>query len=600
MTQDVAKMGHDRGASVSLRQAMPAVPFARRVLAAITLERVSWLILFTCVVGIAIVPLFYVFDAATLRETRVGLSNERSFVALLDVYTSSGYLAYLRNTLVLAAGVTFLSVVVGVSLAVLIARTDVGYKSTLDLLIIMPLFMSPFTGLMAWIALGSEKSGFINVLIKTILSPLLNSVPPVINIWSYAGIVWVMVLFFCPFAYLFTVSSLRGMDSSLEESARSTGATPLQTLWHVTLPMSVPAIMGAALLIFILGAEMYTIPGMIGSNVGFTTLPWKIYQDINGVPVKLAHAAASGTLLLWITCLGLLLQRRMTRRTEKFATMTGKGFHSRPLPLGRWKFPALAFIGAYIFAADLLPFGGLLLSSMMKYSAPSITTDIFTIKNFTEFFMLQNMIGALRNTIILAILSASICAMAGFLISYMELRRVGVSTKLLAFIGVLPVAVPGVVYGIGLLWTFLRTPFYGSIWVLLFAYIAKFLPYSIVVSRSAIIQIHPDLEHSARMCGANGFRALRHITMPLLKPALIAILFFVMLMSIKELSASVLLYTQRSQVLSVLTWHYMDAGNYQFAAAIGVVQTLIMISLIFITRRIFRIQLEKTISKSGT
>ncbi|MGN6763919.1 MAG: ABC transporter permease subunit, partial [Rhizobiaceae bacterium] len=129
------------------------------------------------------------------------------------------------------------------------------------------------------------------------------------------------------------------------------------------------------------------------------------------------------------------------------------------------------------------------------------------------------------------------------------------------------------------------------------AYVAKFLPYGIVVSRSAVIQLHPELEQSARMSGATGLMAMRKITMPLLKPTLIAILFFVMLMSIKELSASILLYNQKSQVLSVLTWHYMDAGDYQFAAAIGVVQTVMMIALVIFTRAIFRVQMEKALSK---
>jgi iron(III) transport system permease protein len=187
--------------------------------------------------------------------------------------------------------------------------------------------------------------------------------------------------------------------------------------------------------------------------------------------------------------------------------------------------------------------------------------------------------------------------LVGLLISFMEVRRPGPATRTLAFLGVLPVAVPGLVYGIGLLWTYIQTPIYGTPWILLMAYVAKFLPYGIVVSRSAVIQLHPELEQSARMSGATGLMAMRKITMPLLKPTLIAILFFVMLMSIKELSASILLYNQKSQVLSVLTWHYMDAGDYQFAAAIGVVQTVMMIALVIFTRAIFRVQMEKALSK---
>src|SRR5262245_165237 len=591
-----------RAEAVATAERMPErrskIGMMRRIAVGFTAERLLWMLLALVVVGVSLVPLFYVFDAAALRETRTGLGTERDMTAILNVYATAEYWGYLLNTVILASVITILAVSLGVIMALLVARTDMPGKSLLELLIIMPLFMSPFAGVMAWIALGSEKSGFVNVFIRWMLRPLLDP-GPIVNIWSYAGIVWVMVIFFCPFAYLFTVGNLKNMDSSLEEAARMTGATPFQTLSRVTLPLSLPAIAGSGLLIFVLASEIYTIPGIIGSTFGYTTLPWKIYRDFATFPVHIAHAAAASTLLLWVTCLGIWLQRRVTRQEGRFATVTGKGFRAKPLPLGRWKLPALALIIVYIMAADVLPFGGLVMSSLMRFSAPAITADVFTFKHYIEFFTLQNMATALTNTVVLAVLSAMLCVFVGLMISYMELRRPSMPTRLLAFLGVLPVAVPGVVYGIGLMWTFLRTPLYGTIWVLLLAYIARFLPYSIVVSRAGVLQVHTDLEQSARMCGAGGLQALRAITMPLLKPTLIAIIFFVMLSSIKELSASALLYTPRSQVLSVLTWHYMDAGNYQFAAAIGVVQTAIMIALIFVTRNVFKIQLESTVSKSG-
>ena len=561
-------------------------------------ERLLWAVLAAIVIAVAIVPLVYTVDAAFYRETRLGLSSERSLAAFLTVYTTAEYLGYLANAVILATLVTALSLVVGVAMALLVARTDIPFKGMLDLLIIMPLFLSPFTGLIAWIALGSAKTGFVNVTLAAVLGTVGLDPGPIINLWSYTGVVWVMFLFFCPFAYLFTVGNMRAMDASLEEAARTTGATAIQALMKVTVPMCVPAILASGLLIFILSAEMYTIPGIIGSTVGFTTLPWKIFQDSTVFPVHRAHAAASGTLLLWVTVLGVWLQRRITSRSERFVTVTGKGFRGRPLPLGRWKWAALLLVGVYVLSADVLPFGALLLSSFMKYSAPMITADIFTLKHYAEIFTLQDMRAALWHTTWLAVLSGACCVLIGLLISFMEVRRPGPATRFLAFLGVLPVAVPGLVYGIGLLWAYAQTPIYGTAWILLLAYVAKFLPYGIVVSRSAILQIHPELEQSARISGATGLVALRRITMPLLKPTLIAILFFVMLMSIKELSASVLLYSQKSQVLSVLTWHYMDAGNYQFAAAIGMVQTVMMIALVYVTRAIFNVQLEKTLAKA--
>ncbi|BBK44378.1 ABC transporter permease [Allostella vacuolata] len=560
-------------------------------------ERILWLFLAGAVFIVAIVPLLYTVDAAFYRETRVGLSAQRSLQAVLNVYTGSEYLGYLALAMLLAVLVTMLSVAIGVTMALLVGRTDLPAKRVIDLLIITPLFLSPFTGLIAWIMLGSEKTGFINGAISAVLNTVGLDPGPLMNIWSFGGVAWIMVIFFCPFAYLFTVGNLRAMDSSLEEAARMNGATAVQALVRVTLPLALPAIVASGLLIFILAAEMYTIPGIIGSNAGFTTLPWKIYEDSTVFPVHRAHAAASGTLLLWITIFGIWLQRRITRRAERFVTITGKGFRGNPLPLGGWKWIAILWIAVYVLSAVVLPFGALLLSSVMKYTAPALTADLFTLNHYREIFALPSMRQALWNTSWLAVASAVICVLAGFLISFMEVRRPSLATKSLAFMGVLPVAVPGLVYGIGLLWIYIQTPLYGTPWVLLLAYVAKFLPYGVIVSRSAILQIHPELAEGARMSGATGLQSVQKVVMPLLKPTLIAILFFVMLMSIKELSASVLLYSQRSQVLSVLTWHYMDAGNYQFAAAVGVIQSLMMMGLVLVTRAIFRVQIEKALVK---
>ncbi len=560
-------------------------------------ERLLWCFLTVAVFIVAIVPLLYTIDASFYAETSFGLSTRRSIKAVLDVYTGATYLGFLANALLLAVIVTFFSMLVGIAMAVLIARTDIPFKGVFDLLIIMPLFLSPFTGLIAWIALGSANTGFINVAIIATLKSLGIDASPLFNIWTFSGTVWVMFLFFCPFAYIFTVGNLRSMDASLEEAARMSGASPVQALFKITLPMAIPALLASGLLIFILSAEMYTIPGIIGSTAGFTTLPWQVYIDSTAPPVHRAHAAAAGTMLLWVTIIGVWLQRRVTRNSERYVTVAGKGIRGRPIALGNGIWLALAGLGAYILCADIMPFGAILMSSFMKFSAPSITRDIFTLVHYQQIFALQDVRIALWNTTWLAVLAGAGCVLIGVVISYMEVRRPSFGTRLVAFMGVLPVAVPGIVYGIGLVWAYLRTPLYGTPWVLLLAYLAKFLPYGIVVSRSAILQIHPELEQSARMSGATGLIALRKITGPLMKPTLIAILFFVMLMSIKELSASVLLYSQSSQILSVLTWQYMDGGNYQFASALGVIQTIMMIALVVITRAVFKVRLEQAMAK---
>ena len=550
------------------------------------------LFLTAVVLALAVIPLVYVFDAQFYKETRVGLSEERSLDAVKAVYASAQYLGYLANALILAALVTALSLLVGVVLALLVARTDLSHKSLWDTMITLPLYLSPFTGLMAWITLGSEKTGFINHFLRKILGVFIENPKPLVNIWSYGGVVFIMFLFFCPFVYLFTVGSLRSMNTSLEEAARMSGATAITGLRKVTLPMCLPAILASGLLVFVLSVEMYTVPGIIGATVGFTTLPWKIFEDSTAIPVHRAHAAAGGCLLLFVTIAGVWLQNRLTHVSSRFVTVGGKGFQGRPIALGKYSWLAVGIILLYVLLADILPFGALLIASFMRFSASMITPELFTTKHYVAFFTTQNMMAALWNTIFLAVLTGIICVLLGFVISLMDLRRPSPVTKSIAFLSILPVAVPGLVYGLGLLWTYLQTPLYGTIWILLLAHVAKMLPYGVIVSRSGLLQLHPELEESARMCGATPTRAIASITAPLIKPTLIAILFFVMLNSIKELSASILLYSSNSHILSVLTWHYMDNGDYQYAAAIGIIQTAIMIGIVLITRMLFRARLE--------
>jgi iron(III) transport system permease protein len=297
---------------------------------------------------------------------------------------------------------------------------------------------------------------------------------------------------------------------------------------------------------------------------------------------------------MWITMLGVFLQRRVGRRSNRYVTMTGKGHVARALALGHWRWAALTLLAVYVLLADVLPFGALVLSSFMKYSSAVITPDILTLRQYADLFTGEEGKSALWNTVVLAMLSGSICVVLGLFISYLDVRHPGRWSGALAFVGVIPLAIPGVVYGVGLLWVYLRTPLYGTIWILLLAYVAKFVPFGIMVTRSGILQLHRELEESARTVGAGVMTVLWKIAVPLLKPVLIAVFFYIMLQSIKELSASALLYTQRGLVLSVLTWHHMDAGNYQFAAALGVVQTVMMIALVMITRAVFRVKLEKT------
>lgn len=549
---------------------------------------------------LVIAPLLNVFHIAFHQETDLGISDVRSTVAMVDVYTTREYLEPLLHTLILALLVTGLSLVVGVGMAVIVARTDIRWRSMWDILIVIPLFMSPFTLLIAWVTLAGPNTGFLNGIGKALLK--VGSVRPtdIVNLNSYVGIVWVLFLVSCPLAYLFTIGTLRGMDAALEEASRSAGAGPLRTITTITLPVCLPSILSAGLRIFVLTMETYTIPGIIGSAIGFTTLPWKLFEDAVSLPPRLAHAAAAGTLLLLITGAGVWAQRRITRFSNRYVTITGKGMRTKPFALGRYQWPLLAVLALYVLCADVLPLIALVVSSFLRFSAAVPTADALTLGHYTAFFTERATFAALPNTVVLAIGSALLCVVIGLAISAIDLRKRRFWSTAISGVGILPVAIPGLIFGFGLLWAYISTPMYGTIWILLLAYVARFLPYGIIVSRAAILQVHPSLEECARMSGAGASRALATITFPLVKPTLIAIMFLVMVQSVKELSASILLFTPKSQVLSTLTWQYVESGDFQYAAMVGVIQTVMLVALIVATRYLFGLKLERTIGKDIT
>lgn len=578
-------------------------PRGERVDWASLLPRVAsaalWLVLAAVIFVIIVAPILYVMETSLHEDLRFGVSATYTLKTLADVYFGATYLDALREALVLSALVTTFSVGVGLILALIVARIRIPAAALVNVLILMPMFLSPFNGLIAWISLASEKTGFLNLAIAGLFRQFGLAAPTPFNILSYSGAVWVMFLFFTPYVYLFTVTNLQRMDSSLEEAARASGAGAMRTLLRITIPICLPSILAAALLVFILASETYTIPGLIGGTTGFTVLPWQIYTDAMHPPVRAAHAAAAASMLLLATIVGVLLQRKITSNSERYATVLGKGRRSTPFNIGPWRGFAVGFVWLYIVLSTVLPLGVLLLSSFLPFTTQSVSWDMLTLRHYVRFFGAENTRAALSNTIMLAIGASMICMMVGAIISYSEVRTRQYLPRLLAIVCVLPVAVPGIVYGLGLQRVYLQTPFYGTVVVLLLAYVAKYLPYGIMVSRSAILQIHPELEQCARTCGAGKFRTLTRISMPLIAASLASVVFFVMLLSMKELSATLVLYTQRSETLAVLTWAFLEGGEYQYAAAVAMVQTTMIIALVLVVRIFFKIRLE-TIGGKGS
>jgi iron(III) transport system permease protein len=569
-------------------------PRQRRVLRLprLRLTNALWFVIAGALAWMIIAPLWFVADSATRSETPLGLGPARSLSALRDVYTSSEYLGALLNALLLATVVTGLAVVLGTGMALAVARVKLPGARLIDTFLILPLFLSPFVGLVAWVSLASPKSGYIHLALEPIERLVGHQIFSFFNIWSFQGIVWVMTIFFAPWSYLFTIGTLRSMDSSLEEAAKASGASVGYMLRRITLPLALPSIFASALLIFVLAAEMYTIPGVIGGTTGFKALPWVIYNDARVFPLQQAHAAAAGTMLLWIAVGGVLLQRRFTRVSERFVTVSGKGFRSRPIEVGRWRYVILAVIIGYILTAVVLPMGALVVASLMKYTSTNFSRDLFTLDHYRRFFDSPALMQGLINSAVLAISAAAICVFLGYYLSHNEIRYPSWAKRTFATIATVPIAVPGLVLGLGFLIAFVRSPLYSTFMLLLIAHVVRLLPYGILTSRSAILSVDRSLEEAARVLGASRSLMMRRISLPLAKGALSSVFIFMMLLSIKELSASIFLSGTSNPLLSVEVWSSMQGGEYQLAATMSIIQTVMTLGIIAVARLFLRVGLR--------
>jgi iron(III) transport system permease protein len=561
-------------------------------------ETVPAAVLLAAVFALVAVPVLYTVEAGLHADAGTGQSALRSLAVLIDVLTGRDYLLALRNAAGLAGLATVLALIIGVALALLLGRTDIPGRAVWEGLAILPLFLSPFTGLMAWIALATPGTGFVNRSAAAIAAAFGRSLGDVLDIWTFDGAALTMALCFSPLVALFMLHRLRSIDPALEEAARLSGVAPWRAVRHIALPLCRPAILAALLLVFALSVEIYAIPGFIGSNAGFTTLPWRIFEDATAAaPPRLAHAAAAATLLLAVVACAVWLQRRVSPSPSDSFDPGRRA--ARPLALGVWRFPALAALSLYVLCAALLPAAALLLTSLMKFTPGPLGLDVLTLKHYLAILTSPDLLVALFDSLLLAVLAGAACAVLGLAVAAASACAPSRLNAALGALALLPLGVPGLVYGLGLSRAFQNTALSGSIWLLLIAFVAKFLPYGFLLGRDGLRRVSPALVESARLSGAGAWRAAQVIALPLLQPALRTALLFVMLDSVREMSASVLLNPRDGAVLSILAWHYMDEGDYQFAAALGVVQTLVLLALLGLARLAVGRRLDRAVILGG-
>lgn len=492
----------------------------------------------------------------------------------------------LWNTLAIAVGATIIAVVFGSGLAWILGRTDVPGAGRLESLVVVPFYLTPLILAVGWAILGSpSRAGLLNRLAMDALH--LQTAP--LDMYTAHGIAWVIGLAYTPFCFLFTLASLKAMDPALEESSAVLGAGTRRTALRVTFPLVLPAITGGSLLTFVLAISQFGAPAILGMPRGLFVVTTEIYQITSAYSTDYAKAAALGLSLIAFSFLGVWVQFRVLGN-RRFTTVTGRGFRPKVLRLGVWRWPLFLLCLAFVGVAVVLPLGAIALMAFLQFPTTVISEMKFTLANFEFVANYPTTVIAIRNTIILGLGAASAGVILSVLISWILTRTKLPFRGLLESVSLLPLAVPATVFALALLWAWIRFPLgvYGTMWVLLIAYVTIFLPFGIRAVNTSLRQIDPSLEEAALVLGGSWLRSLRSITLPLLAPGLWAAWVLLFVSSVKELSASVLLYTSHTVVLSVAVFGLWLSNSFTQVAAMALVQALLLFATLWLTGKIGR------------
>jgi len=540
------------------------------------------------IVAIAVVlPLVTLLVSSFLVLDDLGFDTEWGLENYTLLYTDRVIPKAILNTFFISSGTMILATFLGVSLAWINARTNCPWRDYLEPYNLIPFFLSPFVGAIAWHNLASPKIGLLNVWARD----LFGIEGHILNVNNLYGVIWVTGIFFAPLVYLFVVGSLRRMDPSLEDSARTTGAGLLRTTLTITLPLVTPAILSGAIIVFVTSAGEFGVPFKLGAPYGWETLTTQIFTKAVGDDANHYLGASMSMVLGVITIFLIWIQRRYIA-PRSYTTVTGKGFRPNVLDLGRWKWVAFWFNILYIFVGVVLPILCLLIVSLHPVWTAEIVLSDISLNNYakTLFFWRPDSIEAATNGIInsfiLAFSGASIAMVLALVVSYMIHRTKGIGSKLLDFLCVVPIGFPGIVLAMGVLVTYIKTPIYATLWILLLGYITRFFPYGQRNIASIMLAISEELDQSSRMSGATWFTTLRRITIPLLKPGIFAGWLLLFIIFLRELSISIILYTHGTETLSVGVYYLANFENEALTSALSMTQTVVLLICIYIFRRI--------------
>jgi iron(III) transport system permease protein len=543
-------------------------------------EAQTWVLVVVSLVTAYLVlpPLYSVIQTSLFTTKLTGELDEFTLSYYRDMFRELQVLGPFLNTVYFSVGSALLATLLGGLVAWIVTRTDSPLRG-LGYFTAFASFGTPFILYTIGWLLILGKAGPVNSWLRVFL----DHSGPVVNVYSMWGMVFVEALLWSPFVFLLLAASFRSMDPSLEEASAVCGARVWQTLRRISLRLMLPAFFSVLLLIFIRAFESFEIPALVGLPGDIRVLTTSILLDAQRMPPTYGRAGAFSVLLMLVVACTLYFYFRMTREASRFHTITGKGYRPALIQLGGWRYVTAAGLLLYSFVLLVLPFLIVLWASLLPfYIQPSWEAiSKFTLKNYVTAIHFPKITDSIKNSVLLGLGSATAVMMLTTLASWILVRTKLRGRWLLDLLTTLPLLFPGIVMGLAIMRFYLLVPIpiYGTLWILLVAFVTRYIPYGIRYTHSGLLQLHRELEEAAYASGASWLNAMRRITMPLLTPSFLGGWVFIFLLSAKELSMSILLVSPQTPVVSVAIYELWENGQVGELAAFGVIWTTILVSI---------------------
>ncbi len=526
----------------------------------------------------------------SLTTTRLGAAAGFTVENYFRVLHDPQILPMIKNSIVYAAGSATLGTFVGAMLAWIVARTNTPGKTLVELMPLYPILMPPIMKNMAWILLLSPRSGILN---NFLLENFGIGGQP-FNAFSMPAMIWVFGLTCVPLGYLFLLPVFLSFDPSLEESAYIAGSKPMRTLLRITFPLAIPAFLSAFVLNFLRGLRSFETPVLQGSPGGVNVFVSKVYDSMS-IEYNPGLATAYSSVLVVLSALALVLYVRTTRFSERYATITGKGYRVKTVDIGAWKYVAFLAVFGYFLVGIAVPFVVLIVTSLIPYYDYETFMKFPANINLSNYYRVMrhpSFVSGLYNSLGLSIVIAVVTVLAGIIMAFTIYRTKVWGSKVFEFIGTMPLAFPPLVLSLGLVIAVIGTPLYNTLWALGIGLFVAYFPYALRNASGAIVNIHKELDEAAWVHGARWRHVFFKVTLPLLKPTVAGALFYIFVEAIRNIDVAVLLVAPGTEYGPVTLFEYFRVGQWAEAAAGGVIYLIILILAVSAAKFIFKIKLS--------